>query len=104
MADLTGDWSLRMMGPMGLVQMTLKITQEGSTLRGSAEGPMGPAELSGEVDGERATFSLAPGDGRGFAMAFSGTFQGGEEVDVLAGTMRAGEVSAEFRAERAHHP
>lgn len=100
MVDLTGEWFLQMIGPQGLVHITLKLVQEGSTLRGTAEGPMGDAEIAGSVDGESFSFSLSVDTGAGFVMRFSGTHVSDEQGDRLSGTMRAGEVTAEFSAER----
>jgi hypothetical protein len=98
--DLTGEWSLRMNGPQGLVHMTLRIAQNGDALSGTAEGPMGTAELTGGIDDESFSFSLAIDSGPGFVMMFTGRFHREAEGDRLAGTMRAGEIAAEFSAER----
>jgi hypothetical protein len=98
--DISGNWALKMEGPQGLVQMTLAIEQIDGELRGTVEGPMGSAPLTGTVDGETVAFSMVIDSGPGFEMSFEGTLATDEEGEVIRGTMHSGDVSAEFVARR----
>lgn len=98
--DVSGNWALKMEGPQGLVQMTLAIEQTDGELRGTVEGPMGSAPLTGTVDGETVAFSMVIDSGPGFEMSFEGTFATDDEGDVIRGTMHSGHVNAQFVARR----
>lgn len=89
-----------MEGPQGLVQMTLTIEQIDGELRGTVEGPMGESPLTGSVEDHKVAFSIVIDSGPGFEMAFDGTLAQDEQGEVIRGTMRSGDVTAEFTAHR----
>ncbi len=95
---LTGDWSLAMEGPQGLVNIALKLVQKGKEITGTLDGPMGSLEIAGEIEEADVTFwaSVDTPDGV-FDLVFAGTL---EENKKIAGWMDAGEFSAEFTATR----
>ena len=100
-AGLTGEWTLALEGPQGMMTMTLKMTQTDKELVGTLAGEMGELEIAGEVDGEEVAFwaSFESPDGGYFDISFAGTV---EENKKIAGWMEAGggQFSAEFTAHR----
>ncbi len=99
-SDLTGDWSLAMEGPQGMVRMTLKLVQEDNQITGTLDGPMGLLELAGEIEeGEVSFWASVETPNGGFELRFTGTV---EENQKIVGWMEAGggEVSTEFTAQR----
>jgi hypothetical protein len=61
-ADVTGQWSSEMTTPDGnSFQITFTFKQDGATLTGSVQGPMGdPLEISnGKIDGDKFTFDVS---------------------------------------------
>jgi len=58
-ADITGAWTAQTTGPDGnTYQLTFNFKQDGNTLTGTVNGPMGdPIEITnGKVDGDKFTF------------------------------------------------
>ena len=97
---LTGTWALRMRGPQGLVNMTLKLVQSGEEVRGTIDGPMGLLDLRGAVDGSEFRFNVEVQTPTGaFDMVFTGVV---EDADRLVGSMAASgaEVISPFTATR----
>lgn len=61
-ADLTGTWSSEMTTPDGQsFQLTFTFKQDGATLTGKVQGPMGdPLDISnGKIDGDKFTFDVS---------------------------------------------
>jgi hypothetical protein len=61
-ADVTGTWSSEMTTPDGnSFQLTFTFKQDGATLTGSVQGPMGdPLEIgNGKIDGDKFSFDVA---------------------------------------------
>jgi len=98
---LTGEWTLAVEGPQGLMAMTLKMTQTEKEIVGTLASEMGELEIAGEVDGAEVAFwaSIESPDGGYFDISFVGTV---EENKKIVGWMEAagGEFSAEFTAHR----
>jgi len=61
-ADVTGTWSTEMKTPDGNnFQLTFTFKQDGNTLTGTVQGPMGdPLPISnGKVDGDKFSFDVS---------------------------------------------
>ncbi len=97
---LTGDWSLAMEGPQGMVRMTLKLVQKDEKITGTLDGPMGSLELAGEIEESEVSFWATVESPNGaFDLRFTGTV---EDNKKIVGWMEAGggEVSTAFTAQR----
>ncbi len=98
--DVTGDWSLTMEGPQGMVNMEVVFKQEDGELTGTLNGPMGSTELGGKIEGAQISFWITVDTPNGaFDLLFSGKV---EENKKISGVMEAdgGGVSSDFTAER----
>ena len=98
--NVTGEWSLVMEAPQGMVSMEIVFAQEGTEVSGTLNGPMGLTELNGEIEGDEIVFwiSVESPDGA-FDLIFTGKV---EENNKISGMMESGsgEFSVEFTAER----
>lgn len=97
--DVTGEWSLAMDAPQGMVSMEIVFVQEGTELNGTLNGPMGLTELTGAIEGNKIVFRIAVESPNGtFALSFTGKV---EENNKISGIMEgSGGFSVEFTAER----
>ena len=97
--DVTGEWSLAMDAPQGMVSMEIVFVQEGTELSGTLNGPMGLTELTGAIEGNEIVFRIAVESPNGtFALSFTGKV---EENNKISGIMEgSGGFSVEFTAER----
>lgn len=98
-ADLTGEWTLTMEGPQGLVNMVLELVQRDNEITGTLDGPMGPLQLAGKIEGNEVSFQArVESRGGAYDLLFSGVV---EDDKKITGRMRAGgDVTTEFTAER----
>lgn len=98
--NVTGEWSLTMEAPQGMVSMEIVFAQEGTEVSGTLNGPMGTTELNGEIEGNEIVFwiSVETPDSS-FDLIFTGKV---EENNKISGMMESGggEVSVEFTAKR----
>ncbi|HEU5217278.1 MAG TPA: amidohydrolase family protein [Gemmatimonadales bacterium] len=57
-AQLGGAWTMTLQSPQGPLELTMTVTQSGSTFSGSMVSPLGASEVSGgEIAGRTATWS-----------------------------------------------
>ena len=99
-ADVTGDWSLAMEGPQGMVNMEVAFHQDHGELTGTLNGPMGSTELGGEIEGTEISFWISVETPNGaFDLVFNGKV---EENKKISGVMQAegGEFPSNFTAVR----
>jgi len=98
--NVTGEWSLAMDAPQGMVSMEIVFVQEGTKISGTLNGPMGLAELNGEIDGNEIVFRISvESPGGTFDLIFTGKV---EDNNKISGMMESGggAFSVEFTAER----
>lgn len=92
-AAVSGTWELTWETPRGARTITMTLTQDSTTVTGTAAMPMGDVPVQdGVVDGDRVSFSLVMGRGdRTFEMKFEGTVDGAAMTGTMLG-MRGNEV------------
>ncbi len=98
--NVTGEWSLTMEAPQGMVSMEIVFAQEGTEVSGTLNGPMGLTELNGEIEGNEIVFRISVESPDGpFDLIFTGKV---EENNKISGMMESGsgEFSVEFTAVR----
>ena len=98
--NVTGEWSLTMEAPQGMVSMEIVFAQEGTEVSGTLNGPMGTTELNGEIEGNEIVFWISvESPGGTFDLIFTGKV---EENNKISGMMEAGggDFSVEFTAKR----
>lgn len=97
-ADIAGTWKATVRTPMGEMEMTMELEQEGSQVKGFMSSQMGKWEIKdGILSGAELTFTLAATImGETMEMAFSGK----TEKDTIEGTISSAMGNAEFRATR----
>ncbi len=96
--NIAGKWSTTISGPMGVMEMTLEIEQEGNEISGSISSDMGKWEISdGFLSGNELSFTItATIMGETMNLVFSGT----AEKDYIEGTISFMGGSAELKATR----
>ncbi len=98
--NVTGEWSLTMEAPQGMVSMEIVFAQEGPEISVTLNGPMGSTELNGEIEGDKIVFQISvESPGGTFDLIFTGKV---EENNKISGTMEGGGggFSVEFTAVR----
>ena len=87
-ADVTGKWKATTQGPNGEMQLTFNLKQDGGTVTGTVESPMGEMAVSeGKIDGDNISFTVATDQ---FKVVHKGTVSGDEmklKVDIGDQTM-----------------
>lgn len=84
-ASIAGDWQLTYSTPRGENTATIHFTQQNDSLGGTADMRRGSIPVTGTVQGDSLTFSMAVGrEDRRFSLVFTGRVQG----DSAKGTMR----------------
>ena len=84
-ADMGGQWDLVYNPPSGHVNVTLYVTQQGTSLRGNAETEGGEFPITGSMDAKSFTVSYTrPDGGQMVKIVLSGTIDG----DNLTGTAK----------------
>lgn len=87
--DLTGAWILQVETSGGSGSPTFTFKQTGEKLEGTYEGAFGKANVTGKVDGNKATWSFtADAQGTQLTITYSGTV----ENDTMKGTVSLGEI------------
>ncbi len=96
--NVTGTWKATVRSPMGELDMTMELEQEGSQVSGVLASEMGRWEIrNGTFSGSTLTFSIeATIMGQTMTMEFSGR----AEKDSLEGTISTVMGNAELRASR----
>ena len=94
--NIGGKWRADVSGPMGDMEMTIEIDQEGNNISGTISSNFGQWEISsGLLSGNELTFTIsATIMGESMEMAFSGT----AEKDSIEGTISFMGGSAELKA------
>lgn len=96
--NIAGKWKATVLGPMGEMEMTVQLEQEGNAISGNISSELGDWEISeGFLSGKDLTFTIeATIMGDSMELAFSGT----AEKDSIEGTITFEGGSAELRATR----
>ena len=87
--DLTGTWNLQVETSAGGGSPTFTFKQDGETLEGTYEGAFGKANVTGKVNGNKATWSFTA-DAQGTQLNI--TYTGTVEKDTMKGTVTLGEL------------
>ena len=99
--NVTGEWSLSMQGPQGMVHMEIELAQDQEgAITGTLNGPMGTAEVTGLTEGNEIMFYIMVESPDGdYGLLFTGAV---EENKKIVGKMEneGGEISVDFTAER----
>jgi hypothetical protein len=83
-ANIGGTWQLSWEGRGGSQQATIQIQQDGSALSGTFQDSRGPSQLTGNIDGNKVSFSVQVQGHRTMTLAFTGTIDG----DKMSGTFQ----------------
>ena len=96
--NLSGTWKATVRSPMGDMEMTMELEQEGNRVQGFLRSEMGRWEIQdGVLSADALTFTIsATIMGQAMDMAFSGRV----EKDSLEGTISTAMGNAELRATR----
>ncbi len=96
--NIAGKWSATVSSPMGELETTLEIEQDGNEISGSISSNMGKWEIrDGILSGNELALSIAATImGEAMDMAFSGT----ADKDSIEGTIAVQEWSMELKAKR----
>jgi len=96
--NIAGKWSLKVSGPMGEIESTMELEQDGNQISGSISSSMGRWEIrDGILSGNELALSIsATMMGQTMDLSFSGT----TEKDSIEGTITFMEWSMELTATR----
>jgi hypothetical protein len=81
-----GNWNLVIHTPMGPRDVALQVVTHGTTFTGRATGPMGEAEVEGQVEGERLTWNTDITTPMPLKLQFDVAFVG----DAASGSVKLG--------------
>jgi hypothetical protein len=96
-AKVAGTWEMTFEGPGGTRTQTLKIQQDGSTIKGTITGRRGELPLEGSVTGNKISFAVTRETPNGtFTIEYAGTVDG----DSMKGTVHSERFDAEWTAQR----
>jgi imidazolonepropionase-like amidohydrolase len=94
--NVAGTWRVEVDAP-GQEPFNIRLTQEGTTVTGTMEGPMGSVPVSGTLDGTRLSMRASiPAGGQTIELDFSAQVEG----DAMTGTVDTPMGSATWRARR----
>ena len=97
-AKVAGTWNMTIQGRQRTFDVTLTLTQDGSTIKGSTKGERGESPLEGTVNGNKITFTVTRETDNGtFKIEYTGTLEG----DTLKGTSHSERFDGEWSAKRA---
>ena len=97
-ANVAGTWEMSFEGRMGPVTQTLKIQQDGGSIKGTLTGRRGESPLEGSVTGNKISFTVKrETPGGTFTIEYTGTVDG----DSIKGTFHSERFSGEWTAKRA---
>jgi len=96
--SVAGAWKVTVSGPMGEMEMTMELEQEGSAVRGAISSSYGRWEIrDGAISGQELSFTLSVTImGQSMDVAFSGRV----EKDLIEGTLQVPGGAADFKATR----
>ena len=96
-AKVAGTWEMTFAGPRGTRTQTLKIQQDGSTIKGTITGRRGESPLEGSVTGNKISFAVTRETPNGtFKLEYAGTVDG----DSMKGTVHSERFDGEWTAKR----
>lgn len=82
----TGNWKISISTPMGPQEMTAQLAEDGSTLSGQLDSPMGSEPVNGTVAGNKLTWTTKVTKPMPLDLTFDVTVEG----DSLTGTVKLG--------------
>jgi hypothetical protein len=96
--DVSGVWELTSQTPRGTVTRKLTLKQDGESLTGNLESPMGTVAIQdGSVKGKQISFKVLRTRGeRSREITYSGTVEG----DTVRGTIKSPRGDIEWTAKR----
>lgn len=96
--SVAGSWRVTISSPMGEMEMTMELEQEGSSIRGQLISNYGRWEIrGGQLSGQELTFTVSI---EIMGQSFEAAFQGKVEKDTMEGTVQIPGGAADFRATR----
>jgi len=95
--SVAGAWDMTINGPQGAMETTMTLTQEGDTVSGTLDGPMGSVEIAGAVAGNlmKLAFDVDAG-----GTVISITMIGEVDGPSMNGSLDFGQGTADFTAKR----
>lgn len=95
--NVAGGWDMVINGPQGAMETTLTLTQDGDTVTGTLDGPMGAVEVAGAVAANlmRLAFDVDTGQG-----LLSITMIAEVNGASMEGSLDFGQGTADFTATR----
>lgn len=92
-----GAWDLSFEGPRGTMNQTLKIQQDGATVKGTLTGRRGESPIEGSVTGNKISFTVKRDTPNGtFTIDYTGTVDG----DSMTGTAHSERFDGKWTAKR----
>ncbi len=96
--SVAGSWRVTISGPMGEMEMTMELEQEGSLVRGQLISNYGRWQIqNGNLSGQELNFTFSI---EIMGQTIEAAFQGRVEKDVMEGTVQIPGGAADFRATR----
>ena len=97
-AAVAGTWEVSVETPRGTSTRTLKLQQDGNTIKGTLTGRRGESPVEGSVSGNKISFTVKRETPNGtFTMEYSGAVDG----DSMKGTVHSERFDGEWTAKRA---
>ena len=96
-ANVAGNWEMSIETPRGTFTQTLKLEQDGNTLKGTLTGRRGESPVEGSVTGNKVSFTVKRETPNGtFTIQYAGTVDG----DSMKGTSHSERFDGEWTAKR----
>ena len=97
-AKVAGNWEMSIQTPRGDFTQTLKLEQDGNTLKGTLTGRRGESPIEGSITGNKVSFTVKRETPNGtFTIEYSGTVEG----DSMKGKSHSERFDSEWTAKRA---
>jgi hypothetical protein len=97
-AKVEGEWAVTFGTPMGVMEFSMAISQNGTKLTGHLTSDVGEFPLKGTVDGDQITIDWTLNDN---GKMVDITFKGKVEGDKMGGTAKLGTIgTGPFSADR----
>lgn len=95
--NVAGAWDMIINGPQGAMETTMTLTQDGDTVSGTLDGPMGAVDVGGAVAGNymKLAFDVDAG-GTMLSITMIGEVNGSS----MEGSLDFGQGTADFVATR----
>ncbi|MGI1680127.1 MAG: hypothetical protein K6L75_15410 [Cellvibrionaceae bacterium] len=84
--SIDGNWEISMSTPMGDQKATLTLKDEGGSLTGRVESPMGSEDINGSVEGNNAKWEMSISKPMPMTLKFDVTADG----DAMTGKVGLG--------------